>query len=113
MVTAEIAAALPVLVLVVAMGMAAVSVVTAQLRCVDAAREAARAAARDEPLAVAEAVARRAAPHDARIDIRLVGDEVVVTVSARHRPLSGLTPSFGVSGRAVGLRESRGWEEVE
>ena len=48
MVTAETAVVLPVLLLVLAGAVAAVVVVGAQLRCVDAAREGARAAARGE-----------------------------------------------------------------
>ena len=48
MVTAEAAVALPVLVLVLAGAMAAVAVLGAQLRCVDAAREGVLAAARGE-----------------------------------------------------------------
>ena len=46
MATAELAVVLPTLVLVIAVGLTMVSVVLAQVRCVDAAREAARAAAR-------------------------------------------------------------------
>ena len=49
MATAELAVVLPVLVLLVAAGLTAISVLLAQLRCVDGAREAARAAARGEP----------------------------------------------------------------
>ena len=48
MVTAETAVVLPVLLLVLVCAVAAVTVVGAQLRCVDAAREGARAAARGE-----------------------------------------------------------------
>src|SRR5206468_10387938 len=48
MVTAETAVVLPVLLLVLAGAVAAVTVVGVQLRCVDAAREGARAAARGE-----------------------------------------------------------------
>src|SRR5688500_20233283 len=51
MVTAETAVVLPVLLLVLAGAVAAVTVVGAQLRCVDAAREGARAAARGESVA--------------------------------------------------------------
>ncbi|MDP9241529.1 MAG: pilus assembly protein, partial [Actinomycetota bacterium] len=47
-VTAELATALPVLVFLLAVALGAVGAVTAQLRCVDAAREGARAAARGE-----------------------------------------------------------------
>ena len=57
MVTAETAVVLPVLLVVLAGAVAAVTVVGAQLRCVDAAREGARAAAR-----VSVARVRRAGP---------------------------------------------------
>ena len=62
MATAEVAVALPALVLLVAAAMTAVSMVTAQLRCVDAAREAARAAARGEGATVVRSLAERSAP---------------------------------------------------
>ncbi|HJX42614.1 MAG TPA: TadE family type IV pilus minor pilin, partial [Geodermatophilus sp.] len=56
MVTAETAVVLPVLLLVLAAVVAAVVVVGAQLRCVDAAREGARAAARGEDPAAVQAL---------------------------------------------------------
>ena len=56
MVTAETAVVLPVLLLVLAGAVAAVTVVGAQLRCVDAAREGARAAARGEDVATVRAL---------------------------------------------------------
>ena len=56
MVTAETAVVLPVLLLVLAGAVAAMIVVGAQLRCVDAAREGARAAARGDPIGAVEAV---------------------------------------------------------
>ncbi len=55
-VTAELAVALPALVLLLLAGLTAVQAVTVQLRCVDAAREAARAAARDAFCPTAAAV---------------------------------------------------------
>ena len=58
MVTAETAVVLPVLLLVLAGAVAAVTVVGAQLRCVDAAREGARAAARGEDVATVRALVR-------------------------------------------------------
>ncbi len=62
MVTAETAVVLPVLLLVLAAVVAAVLVVGAQLRCVDAAREGARAAARGEDPAAVQALVARVAP---------------------------------------------------
>ena len=105
MATVEVAVVLPALVLLVAVGISAVSAVTGQLRCVDAAREAARAAARGEPARQVQAEAVRAAPAGARVTVRVVGDEVVVVVSARHHPLVSVLPAIPVSGTAVGLRE--------
>jgi Flp pilus assembly protein TadG len=105
MATAELAVVLPTLVLIIAAGLSMVSVVVAQVRCVDAAREAARAAARDEPTEVVRATATRAAPAAASVDIGTEGEEVEVTVSARAGKVGGLLPSFRVTATAVALRE--------
>ena len=105
MVTAETAVVLPVLLLVLAGAVAAVTVVGAQLRCVDAAREAARAAARGETSAVVLAVAGRAAPDGAATDVTTEADDVRVRVSVRVAPL-GLVPlRVRVSAEAVAERE--------
>jgi len=82
-VTAETAMVLPVLALLLAVGLWAVAVASAQLRCVDAARDAARAAARGESDSIATVVARAAAPGDAQIEMSHRGDLVTVTVTAR------------------------------
>lgn len=103
--TAELAVVLPVLVLVVGAAMAAVSVLLAQLRCVDAAREGARAAARGEPAEVVRATAGRAAPDGAGVDVAVGDQEVRVTVSARSAAAGGLLPGFDVTASAVALRE--------
>ena len=87
MVTAETAVVLPVLLFVLAAAVAAVVVVGAQLRCVDAAREAARAAARGDPAAQVQEIARRAAPPGATTSVGTSGDQVSVTVTAPVRPL--------------------------
>ena len=105
MATAELAVVLPALVLVVAAALTAVSVLLAQLRCVDAAREGARAAARGEPAAVARAAASRVAPAAAAIDIGTAGEEVRVTVSAIAGKGGGLLPTFRVTATAVAVRE--------
>lgn len=103
MVTAETAVVLPVLLLVLAAAVAGVTVVGAQLRCVDAAREGARAAARGE--VTAAELAGRAAPDGAVIGVTVAGDEVRVTVSAEVRPLGPLPLRVPVTAEAVALLE--------
>lgn len=105
MATAELAVALPAVVLVIVAGMSAVSVLTAQLRCVDAAREAVRAAARSESGTVVQSLAARAAPAGATVAITGNESEVTVTVSAESRSAGGLVPAFRVAAVAVALRE--------
>ena len=97
---------LPVLVLVAAVLLAALGAGVAQLRCADAAREAARAAARDEPDAVVAAVGRRLAPPGAVVAVSADGDDVVVVVRLPVR-LLGVGPALDVQGRARAAREPR------
>ncbi|QMU74679.1 hypothetical protein GXW83_01660 [Streptacidiphilus sp. PB12-B1b] len=108
--TAETAAVLPVLVALVAVLVWGVLAAAAQVRCVDAAREAARAAARgDSPERVAGA-ARATAPEGAAVTVSTRGDSVQVVVSAQSRGpgvLGGLL-SLRVSGSASALRETEG-----
>ncbi len=108
MVTAETAVVLPVLLLVLAGAVAAVTVVGAQLRCVDAAREGARAAARGESVAVVTAVVDRAAPEGAVTTVSPDGEEVRVTVSAEIAPLGAVPLRMTVAAEAVALREPGG-----
>jgi TadE-like protein len=105
MATAELAVVLPTLVLLVAAALMAVSVLVAQLRCVDAAREGARASARGEPVEVVREAAARVAPAAARVDVGTEGDEVRVTVFATAGRGGGLLPALRVTGTAVALRE--------
>ena len=105
MATAELAVVLPTLVLVIAASLTMVSVVLAQVRCVDAAREAARAAARGESREVVQSAAVRAAPSAAKVEVGGSREEVRVTVSARAGRVGGLLPAFPVSAEAVALRE--------
>jgi Flp pilus assembly protein TadG len=108
MVTAETAVVLPVLLFVLAAAVAAVTVVGAQLRCVDAAREGARAAARGEDSAVVAALAARAAPGGARTTIAHDGPAVAVTVAAEVAPLGPVPFRVRVSATAVAEREPDG-----
>ena len=105
MVTAETAVVLPVLLLVLAAAVAAVTVVGAQLRCVDAAREGARAAARGDPTGVVEALVARSAPEGATTAVEVGAEEVRVTVSALIAPLGPVPLRITVSADAVALRE--------
>jgi Flp pilus assembly protein TadG len=105
MVTAETAVVLPVLLLVLAAAVAAVTLVGAQLRCVDAAREGARAAARGESSAQVTALVNRAAPDGAVTTVTSEGDEVRVTVSTPITPLGPVPLRITVGAQAVALRE--------
>lgn len=68
---------------------AAIGAVAGQIRCVDAAREAARLAARGDPSAVR--VSQRIAPPGADIRVRRDGDFIIATVTADTAGLLGLT----------------------
>jgi Flp pilus assembly protein TadG len=105
MVTAETAVVLPVLLLVLAGAVAAVTVVGAQLRCVDAAREGARAAARGEDTSVVTALAGDAAPDGAATRVALDEATVTVTVTAEVAPLGPVPLRVPVSASAVAWRE--------
>jgi Flp pilus assembly protein TadG len=105
MVTAETAVVLPVLLLVLAGAVAAVVVVGAQLRCVDAAREGARAAARGEETAVVVALAGGAAPDGAVTTVAVGSTAVTVTVTADVAPLGPVPLHVRVSASSVAQRE--------
>ncbi|WP_041775565.1 TadE family type IV pilus minor pilin [Blastococcus saxobsidens] len=108
MVTAETAVVLPVLLLVLVGAVAAVTVVGAQLRCVDAAREGARAAARGEDVATVAGWAGRAAPDGARTTVATGAGEVRVRVTAEVTPLGPLPWRVTVTAEAVALPEPLG-----
>src|SRR3712207_3786099 len=105
MVTAETAMVLPVLLLVLAGAVSAVTLVAAHLKCVDAAREGARVAARGEDTSSVMAIASRAAPHGADGSLAIVGGEVRVTVTARVAPLGPVPLRVTVSATAIALLE--------
>lgn len=86
-VTAETAVALPALVLVLAAALWAVTVAGGHLRCVDAARAGARAAARGEPPELVREAVLRAAPEGAGVVIFPGADTTRVEVVATVRPL--------------------------
>ncbi|MFE0511395.1 TadE family type IV pilus minor pilin [Streptomyces sp. NPDC058964] len=101
--TAEAAVVLPVLMAFTMALVWGLFVVAAQIRCVDAARTGARAAARQDPADAVVAVTREAAPSGAKIKITRAGDQVRVTVVAEPPLLSGLP--FEVREEAVASAE--------
>lgn len=106
MVTAEAALVLPVLVLVLAGALAVLTVVGAQLRCVDAAREGVRAAARGEAAAAVVAAAEELAPEGAAVVTgHPEGHLVTVTVRASVRPLGTALLSVPVEATATARTE--------
>jgi hypothetical protein len=104
-VTTELALTLPVIALLVGVVLTAGGVAVGQVRCVDAARAGARAAARAEPVDVVEDTVRRVGPSDLRLDIRESAGEVVVEVSAPVELLLPGRPTLTVRSRAVARRE--------
>ena len=85
MVTIETAFGLMALVMVTAFGVFALAVGVAQIRCVDAARDTARSAARGETLSASRAVGIRTAPSGAIVTVARSGDRVSVSVQAQVR----------------------------
>lgn len=81
--------AIAALVVVLALCLAGITALSMQVRCVDAAREAARLAARGDDSAAA-AVARRIAPDGALVQLRQDGDVMVARVVAHSKLLPGL-----------------------
>ena len=108
--TAETVMVLPVLA-AVALGLVwLLSLAATQVRVVDAARETARAAARDEAPGSAAALGRRVAPDGARITVHEDADTVVVRVRSEVRGpggLFGFLPGVDVQAEAVAAREPR------
>nr|WP_106127279.1 TadE family type IV pilus minor pilin [Pseudosporangium ferrugineum] len=96
------AAGLPALMLLLFAGLTAVGAVTTQLRCVDAAREGALAAARGAP---GTETAARTAPPGARIELDEAAGTVTVTVRAPVAILGGHLPALTVGATAVAARE--------
>jgi Flp pilus assembly protein TadG len=100
--TAEMAAGLPALVLLLLAGLTFVAAVNAKGQCLDAAREGALAGARDEPVT---AVTDRLAPPGATVAVEPDADRVTVRVTARVRLLGAHLPAVTVTGEAVAAKE--------
>jgi Flp pilus assembly protein TadG len=100
--TVELAMSLPALVLLVFASLTAIMAVRTQLECLDAAREAARAAARGESGTAAGA---RVAPAGASVSVAETGADVHAVVRVRLNPLGGRLPGFEISATAVAAME--------
>lgn len=100
--TVEAALAIATLVVVLVLCLAGITAVSMQVRCIDAAREAARLAARgDERVAVE--VARRIAPPAARVQLHRDGQFLVASVIAH----SNLLPGLDIGADAISVAEPR------
>ncbi|WP_058853471.1 TadE family type IV pilus minor pilin [Nocardia jinanensis] len=99
-VTVEAAIALGAIAVVAALCVGAVFAAVTQVRCVDAAREAARLAARGDR-SVAVAAARRVAPAGAEISLRDEGDRVIALVMSD----TPLLPVLELRAEAVAVKE--------
>lgn len=107
-VTAEVAAALPALILVVVAVLWVIALGTTQLRSADAAREAARAAARGDDPAIVREVAEAVAPDGATVHVTERDGLVTVQVEVRvHPPMpfGDRIPAPTVRASAVAIEE--------
>jgi hypothetical protein len=100
MVTVEAAISLCAFVTVLAMVLSGMSLVLSQIRCTDAAREAARLVARGDGARAAGAVA--AIAPGATLSVATRGDEITAAVRG---PDAGLIPGIHVSADAFAVRE--------
>jgi TadE-like protein len=89
-VTVEAAFAIAALVVVLIVCVSGLTAVSLQIRCIDAAREAARLAARGDDGAASSA-ARGIAPEGSAVQLRRDGELVVATVTASSPLLPGIT----------------------
>ncbi len=96
--TAELAVALPALVLLLLFALGAVDAVLARMQCVDAARDAALEAARGGD---GMATGRARAPHGAVVSVAADGQTVRVRIRLEVRPLGAHLPGVTVSADAV------------
>ncbi len=97
--------ALAVLAVVLVTCLAGLACMISQLRCADAAREAARLAGRGDSAGAAAAVAALAPP-GASLSIGGSGELITATVSAR--PVGGMLPGVTISASAAAAREPGG-----
>jgi hypothetical protein len=108
--TAETAVALPALVLVLGVCLWVLAAAAATLRCADAARAAARVAARGEPADAVAQAARRTAGRPVAVSTTRAGDLLTVRVSWRLPAvplLARLVPPLTVHQAATARVEPR------
>lgn len=101
MVTAELAVAIPAVALVLVICLGGLMAALDQIRCVDAAHAAGRAAARGDSLSAIRSLAVQGGPTGATVTIDRDSDQARVTVSARVGGWGGFVPSWRVSASAV------------
>lgn len=108
MVTAETAVVLPFVIALTLVLVWAVSLGVAQVRLVDATREAARMSARGDDLHQVRTAVREMAPDDARISLETGGGTTTVRISVEERfpvPLFDHAPSVRLDAEAVSATE--------
>lgn len=105
MVTAELAVTIPVVVLVLAFCAAGIAAGIDQVRVVDAARAAARSAARGDSPEQSRQLALRAAPPNATVAVEHGTQEVRVVVTAHARGVGAFLPGWRLQAQATGPRE--------
>lgn len=105
--TAELAAGLPALLLLLLAGLTAVNAVSTRASCLHAAREAALAAARD---GAADSAGASTAPWGAEVSVSITEGRVQATVRAPVRTLGGRLPQVTVVATAVAALEPRAGE---
>lgn len=101
-VTVEAALGICSLAVVCALVLGGVGALVGQIRCTDAAVEAARLVSRGEPDHAPEAVAR-SAPAGAELSVEVLGDRISTSVTAP--PFGRLLPGNWLHGRAFAFRE--------
>ncbi|MEU8425294.1 TadE family type IV pilus minor pilin [Micromonospora sp. NPDC048835] len=105
--TAELAAGLPALLLLLLAGLTAVNAVSTRASCLHAAREVALAAARDD---ADDSAGGSAAPPGADVSVSISGGRVQATVRAPVRTLGGRLPRITVVATAVAALEPHAGE---
>jgi hypothetical protein len=111
MATVELAAALPVLMILVFAAIFGVQASDARARCADAAREVARAAARGDERAIE--LGQKAVSGRGQISVEQRGDLVVATVILRVRPVGIELAEITVTERATAALEPRATAGLE